>query len=288
MIDLTAGLIILWGCVEAAYLCVLFAGGTLGLFEKLLAPALAVGVILACVLCSLYRRWQQKRMPVTEVQCRILVKNGGISLVVLAVAGMATLSHFMGNYVVDLTDAVYEMAINTADSGLLMVQHPFTGQVAGSIPRRLQILGLSTLYAAVMDMTGVSAYTLMGQIIPVLIWLWSLGIFFSLGKVLLRGREKYVWLFVGLIAFWYVLTSQSEGMTGYRLFYAGFSGETIRACVLLPFCILACCRKQWLPALLAVVGEATLVWTTYGVGYCALVTAVFFLVTLWQNRRARA
>ncbi|MCD8326695.1 MAG: DUF6077 domain-containing protein [Lachnospiraceae bacterium] len=286
MIDLTVGLIVLWGCAEAAYLCVLFTGGTLGLYERLLIPALVAGALLAVLLCAFCRRWRKRRGEAAQIS-RLSLRSGGIYLVVLAAAGAVTLAHFMGNYVVDLTDAVYEMALNTADSGLLMARHPFTGQAAGSIPRRLQILGLSTLYAAVMDMTGISAYTLMGQIVPVLVWLWSLGIYFSLGRVLLRGREKYVWLFVGLIAFWYVLTAHSEGMAGYRLFYAGFSGETIRACILLPFCLLVCCRRQWLWALLAIVCEATLVWTTYGIGYCALVTAVFLLVTLWTDRRAR-
>lgn len=287
MIDLTAGLMILWGCTEAAYLYVLFTGGTLGAYEKLLAPALAAGVLLAFALCVWYRGWRRRRNPAEEEKGPSL-RDGGVYLVVLAAAGAWTLTHFAGNYVVDLTDAVYEMAVNTAGSGLLMEQHPYTGQMMGSIPTRLQILGLSTFYAAVMDMTGLSAYTLMGQIVPVLVWLWSLGIYFSLGRTLLRGREKYAWLFVGLAAFWYVATAHTQGAVGYRLFYAGFSGETIRACVLLPFCVLACCRKRWPEALLTAVCEATLVWTTYGIGYCALVIGVFFLASLWQKRRAQA
>ncbi|MCD7739156.1 MAG: DUF6077 domain-containing protein [Lachnospiraceae bacterium] len=287
MIDLTAGLMILWGCMEAAYLYVLFTGGALSTYEKLLVPALVAGVLLAFVLCTLYRRWYRRQEPAEEEK-RLSLKDGGVYLVVLAAAGALTLAHFAGNYVVDLTDAVYEMAVNTADSGLLMEQHPYTGQAAGTIPTRLQILGLSTCYAAVMDMTGLSAYRLMGQIVPVLVWLWSLGVYFSLGKTLLRSREKYVWLFVGLVAFMYVMTAHMEGAAGYRLFYGGFSGETIRVCVLLPFCVLACCRKRWLWALLAAVCEAALVWTTYGIGYCALVIGVFFLVSLWQKRRMRA
>ncbi len=286
MVILISGLIIVWGFVEGAYLLVLLTGGTLALFERALMPALAAGAAAAFLLCLLYSRLRRPGERLKPME-KPSLREEGVYLVILAAAGAVILAHFAGSYVVDLSDAVYEMAVNTAGSGLLTQQHPFTGETAGSIPMRLKILGLYALYAAVMDITGLSAYTLMGQIVPALVWLTHIGIMVSLGRTLLRGRERYLWLFVSLTAAADLATSHIEGMIGYRLFYAGFSGETIRAAVLLPYCVLCCCRRQWLPALLCVAAEATLVWTTYGVGYCALVIAIFFAGNLWLNWRAR-
>ncbi len=290
MILLISGLIITWGFVQGAYLYALLTGGGLAVYEKLLIPALIAGVVLAIALCILYSRLYSRlhgQSTAVRQAEKFLFREGVPYLFILAVAGAVTLAHFAGSYVVDLSDAVYEMAVNTAQSGVLAGQHPFTGEFTGSIPMRLKILGLYALYAAIMDKTGLSAYTLMGQIVPALVWLTHMGIMVSLGRTLLRGRERYLWLFVSLAAVIDLATAHIEGMIGYRLFYEGFSGETIRAAVLLPFCVLCCCRRRWLPALLCAAAEATLVWTTYGLGYCILVVAVFFAVTVWLNRRER-
>ncbi len=290
MILLISGLMIIWGFAEGSYLYALAAGGGLAVYEKLLIPAMVVGAVLAFVLCFLYsrlhNRLRKERTAAGQTE-KFLFRGGAYCLLVLAVAAAAVFVHFTGSYVVDLSDAVYEMAVNTAQTGVLAGQHPFTGEFTGSIPMRLKILGLYALYAAIMDKTGLSAYTLMGQIVPALVWLTHMGIMISLGRTLLRGRERYLWLFVSLTAVIDLATAHVEGMIGYRLFYEGFSGETIRAAVLLPFCVLCCCRRRWLPALLCVAAEATLVWTTYGLGYCILIIAVFLAVTVWLDRRKR-
>ncbi|MCD7750677.1 MAG: DUF6077 domain-containing protein [Lachnospiraceae bacterium] len=287
MILLISGLMIIWGFAEGAYLYVLMTGGTLAAYEGLLAPALIAGAAAAFLLCRWYRRLCGRgRNPLPAG--KLSLREGGAYFIILAAAGIVTLSHFTGYYVVDLSDAVYEMAINTVSGGVLAGQHPFTGEAAGSIPLRIRILGLYALYAAVMDKAGLSAYMLMGQIVPAIIWFLHMGIMASLGRTLLRGRERYLWLFVSLAAVMVLATAHIEGMIGYRLFYEGFSGETIRAAILLPFCVLCCCQKRWLPALLCVAAEASLVWTTYGIGYCALVMVVFLAVTLWQKRREKS
>ncbi len=286
MIIFIAGLIIIWGFTEAAYLYVLLTGGNLAAYESLLLPAVAVGAAAALVLCLLYSCLCRKNAQTQQLRTR-MGREEIAYLLILAVAAAVTLTHFAGSYVVDLSDAVYEMAINTAQSGQLAAQHPFAGELAGNIPMRLKILGLYALYAAAMDMTGLPAYTLMGQIVPTLVWFLHMGVMVALGRTLLNGRERYLWLFVSLAAVIDLATAHIDGMIGYRLFYAGFSGETMRAALLLPYCILCCCRRRWLPALLCVLAEAALVWTTYGAGYCALVIAVFFAVNFWQNRRER-
>ncbi|MCD8379197.1 MAG: DUF6077 domain-containing protein [Lachnospiraceae bacterium] len=286
MILLISWLMILWGFAEGAYLYVLLTDGSLAVYERLLAPALIAGAAAAFLLCLLYRRLRPK-MEQAPCAGKLSLREGGAYFIIFAAAGIVTLSHFAGSYVVDLSDAVYEMAVNAASGGLLAGQHPFTGETAGTIPSRIRILGLYALYAAIMDRTGLSAYELMGQIVPVLVWLLHMGVMYSLGRTLLAGRERYLWLFLSLAAVIDLATSQIEGMIGYRLFYAGFSGETIRAAVLLPYCVLCCCQKRWLPALLCAAAEAMLVWTTYGIGYCILVIVIFFAVTVWQKRRAQ-
>ena len=94
------------------------------------------------------------------------------------------------------------------------------------------------------------------------------------------------WIFISLIAFIYLITAGREGLVGYRLFFAGFSGESIRSLLLIPYTFLVCYRRKWLLALIAMFVEVCIAWTTYGVGYCFGIVVCMCMVHLLLDRRA--
>jgi hypothetical protein len=78
-----------------------------------------------------------------------------------------------------------------------------------------------------------------------------------------------------------------DSMDGFLLMYCGYSGVAIRNAVLIPFVVGMCLQKKWKPAVLAILAEACIVWTLYGLGACFFVTAGLLLVSLWMGKRAR-
>ena len=112
-------------------------------------------------------------------------------------------------------------------------------------------------------------------------------VYYAFAQKLFGDNIHKRWAFMSLVAGMLLFTRGSEGLDGFRLFYAGFSGETIRSVVLIPYTIYVCWQRKWLAAVLAMVIEACLVWTTYGVGYAALITVCMFLLRLCLDRRNR-
>ena len=82
------------------------------------------------------------------------------------------------------------------------------------------------------------------------------------------------------------------GMDGFGVLSCGYRGVTIRNDVLVPWLLSLCLRKRWGAAILCVLAEACIVWTFYGFGVCAAVTAGMaaagFLVKFYTSRRGVA
>ena len=62
-------------------------------------------------------------------------------------------------------------------------------------------------------------------------------------------------------------------MDGFGVLSCGFRGVVIRNAVLLPWLFSLLIRKKWIAALPCIFVEACMVWTLYGLGACAAVTA---------------
>lgn len=273
-------LLVLIGCAEAAHLVTLILDRSLQTYITFCSVFVFAG-FLVCFGLGMYHCVKNKKKMHVEWQFSPY-------MLVFFCLSAALLLRLLSGCVPDLEDAVYEIAIGNLQSGGVMSVHPFHGRATqAAMPMRMQILGLSSLYSALAHAFELPLYTLLCQIVPVCVWACSLLLYYAYAQKLFSRDIHKRWIFMSLIAFLYLITMQSEGLLGYKLFHAGFSGETIRAVILMPYVLFVSWQKKWLLACLAIVIEACIVWTTYGVGYCLLLTGCMFVVHVISDRRAR-
>ncbi len=279
---LVTGLWVIIGCGEMAHLITLMTDRSLETYVRLGTVFVIAG---AFVYIGILYWMKQKGVLVFKR------KTGGgnpLYKVFFAFLTGLILVHFWRGYVPDLQDAVYEIAIGNVESGSIMSVHPFLGREGdASMPLRMQILGLSSLYSGLITISQQSSYIIVCKIIPTVVWICVIWVYKVFAEKLFPENKDRQWLFLSLIAFIFLITSGSEGLSGYRLFYAGFSGETIRGVVLLPYTLYVSWQKKWLLAVLAILTEACLVWTTFGIGYCSVVVLCMLLVHLWSDWRCK-
>lgn len=259
-----------------------------------------VFVLAGLLLCLVFFWWgymSQKRSGVLTKQKLKAEKKmektvgkkslaGRLWRLCFVVSSGIALFHFIKGYVPELQDAVYEITLGNVTSGSLMTVHPFLGTTTdASMPLRMQILGLSSFYSGLITISQQSPYMIMCKVVPVAVWVLSMLLYWAFAEKLFGEDSDKRWLFMCMVAWIYLATSNSAGMIGQRVFYAGFSGETIRGALLIPYTVYVSWQKKWYLAVLAVLAEACLVWTTFGVGYCLLIAACMFLVHLWADRR---
>ena len=281
IIWLITGLWILLGCAEAAHLITIMTDRSLQTYTVLCSVFVLAG-LLACIgLCI----WIRRKTAAGRKIAGIAARRSPFMLCFAVLAGM-TVYHFLGGYVPDLQDAVYEITLGNVESGSIMTVHPFLGNVTeASMPMRMQILGLSSLYSALITISKQSPYIIMCKVVPLVVWGLSILLYIAFAGELFPENIHKRWLFVSMVALVYLVTSGSTGLAGQRLFYAGFSGEAIRAVLLMPYTLYVSWQKKWHLAILALLAEVCLVWTTFGVGYCFLIAVCMFTVHLWIDRR---
>ncbi len=289
MIWIITGLWILLGCAEAAHLITIITDRSLQTYTLLCSWFSLAGLLMYTgVVCFLFKR-QKKQMTVLKTGADSEERYKTLPYtVLLLIMGGVTIWHFCSGYVPEIQDAVYEITLGNVKSGSLMTLHPFLGvETSASMPFRMEILGLSSLYSMLITISQQSAYMIMCKIVPIVLWGFSLLLYWAFAEKFFPKDASKRWLFVGSAAFIYLVTSGSVGMPGYRLFYAGFSGETIRSILLMPYTVYVSWQRKWYLAALAVLAEACLVWTTFGVGYCFLIAVCMFGVHLWADWRAK-
>lgn len=161
--------------------------------------------------------------------------------------------------------------------------NPLTGEAfTMGMPSRLKLLVLPVLYAAVAEWTGLPAQTVVCEWIPMVVLCLSYLVYAGWGKLLFPENRENQCRFLLFVAVLYQFGAYAPLSDGMRALQAGFTGESIRALVLLPYVLLSCVQKKWLQAVLGVLAEACIVWTLYGLGYSVLIilcVALIFAVT---------
>ena len=280
IIWLLTGLWVLLGCAEAAHLITIITDRSLQTYIFLWGVLSLAGLfVCAGTLLILGRKGKKERIA--------RGKDRSLWAFLFVFLSGVTICRLWGGYAPDLQDAVYDIVIGNLETGSIMTVHPFVGTVTeAAVPMRFQILGLSSLYTALITISQQSQYMIMCKIVPLCLWGSSMLLYWAFSETLFGEDSRKRWIFVSLIAFLYLITDGREGLAGYRLFFAGFSGESIRALLLIPYTFLVCWKRKWLLAVIAMLAEVCLVWTTYGIGYCFCITVCMFGVHLWFDRRA--
>ena len=286
IIWLITGFLILIGCAEAAHLITILTDKSLQTYTDLCVVFVVAGFLAYIFLLFLGYRTGKLKAGIKEVSGTKKYWIWGI--LAFGIFAGVTVYHFCSGYVPQFQDAVYELVLGNLKSEKIMTLHPFLGtETEAAMPMRMRILGLSSLYSALITISQQSAYTIMCKVVPLVIWGLSILLYWEFSKELFPGNTEKRWIFISMIALIYLITSGSTGLVGNRLFYSGFSGETIRAALLMPYTLYVCWHKRWGLAFLAILAEACLVWTTFGAGYCLLIAIVMFIIHCFLNRRRK-
>ena len=282
IIWLLTSLWVLLGCAEVAHVITIMTDRSLQTYTILCGVFSLAGLFVCAGIIWFLHFKLKKSQKLSEKSI-----YSPVVWIFAVLAGITIYRLFQG-YVPSLEDAVYEIVIGNLESKKIMTEHPFMGgEMESAIPMRFQILGLSSLYSALITFSQQSQYMIMCKIVPLCVWCFSLLVYWMFAKDLFGENIHKKWMFVTCIATIYLLTGESTGFLGNRLFYAGFSGETIRGLVLMPYTLYVCLHKKWILAVVAILAEACLVWTTYGIGYCAWIALCMFVVHLLLDRREK-
>lgn len=281
---LISGLWIFLGCAEAAHLFTIMTDRSLHTYSVISIVFGMTGFFIY-TMCSIYL--QRRKKTTKKIKYQIGKKQDWMYIALFIVLSIITMRHFCGNYVPNLQDAVYEITLENTVSGTLMTKHPFLGtDPETGMPMRMQILGLSSFYSALITISKQSVYTILCKVVPMFVWVCSMLLYWTIGQAIFSHDRRRSLLFISFVACIFIVTSKIEGTIGNRLFFAGFSPETIRAVLLIPYTIYVSWEKKWHLAVLAVVIEACLVWTTFGIGYCFLIMLCMYVIHRLSDRRA--
>lgn len=190
-----------------------------------------------------------------------------------------------------------DMTVETVNSFLetneVYSVNPITGRpYTGGIPRRLKILCLPALYGSICRITGLPAQIVVWKLAPVLTLLGCYFAYGILARSLFPDNEKKQGCFLVAVALLLWAGNYMFGIDGFGVLSCGFRGVVIRNAVLLPWLFSLLIRKKRMAALLCIFAEACMVWTFYGLGACAAVTAGMtaaeLAVKMYMSRKGTA
>ena len=142
----------------------------------------------------------------------------------------------------------------------------------------MKILCLPTFYSVLCRWTGVAPELLIWHVIPCAVLLLHYLVYLLLGKVLFPRQSFHRTLFLIFVALLVWVEDAMYGLEGFGLLHGGYQGVTIRSAVLLPWLFSLCLRRKWKLACGALLAEACLVWTLYGLGMGAVMLAAFSIL----------
>lgn len=171
-------------------------------------------------------------------------------------------------------------------TGSIYGENPLTGgMMEEGMPSRMKVLCLPTLYASLCRLLHLTPRFLVWKAVPVVTLLGSYAAYACLGRSLFPGsrRERLLFLICMALLFW--VGSYAPGVDGFGLLTAGWRGETLRSTILVPYAVSLCLRRKYLHAVLCCIAETCIIWTSVGLGACAVVTAGLFLTARLKLRR---
>lgn len=285
------GVCVIIGLAEAAYLAAVFLKWSLNRMA-LLWGGLAAAGCAAAALIMLFDRYKS-RNEIQKSFIGLARKEEAVSTSLQLLMGLFALSMLLQIVIImtgegssHTSDMTLEAVRSFLDSNRIYQVNPLTGRVyEEGMPLRLKILCLPGLYASVCSLTGIDAELAVERMIPVAVLAASYLAYGSLGRVLFgkdqTGRSLMLWL-VSLI-YWF--GDYLTVMDGFQLLHCGYRGTAVRNGVLIPFALSMCLQKRWKAAALAILAEACIVWTLYGMGCCFFITISMLLLHLWMSRK---
>lgn len=171
-------------------------------------------------------------------------------------------------------------------TGSIYGENPLTGGLAGEeMPFRLKILCLPTLYASLCRLIHLTPRFLVWKAVPVVTLVGSYAAYACLGRSLFPDSRQKRLLFLVCVSLLFWVGSYAPGVDGFGLLMAGWRGETLRSAILVPYAVSLCLRRKYPHAVLCCFAETCIIWTSVGLGACAVVTAGLFLTARVRQHR---
>lgn len=295
---LTGGMIII-GLAEAAHLAGCVLGRSFSGCVKLFGLGLAFLLAAAAALLFVGKKKQKetpamrRRAEKDRIRRSFVPEDAGVSQYVYLLFGILAVVQLV---LVVLARDVYldgDMTRETVSSFLatdaIYQVNPMTGQpYTVGMPFRLKILCLPTLYGILCRGFGLSVDTVVLSIVPAFVLLGSYLAYSTVAKRLFPENKTGRAVFMLAVALLYSFGDYMQAMDGFGVLHSGFRGTAIRAAVLLPYTFGLMLRKKYKLVVLCILAEACIVWTLYGMGACAAVTAGMLVVRFaleWYAKR---
>ena len=276
---LTGGMICI-GLAEAAHMgavvlgwsfsrCVLLFGVAVGT-----VTALALGVLVLSFLFG-----HKNEQALKKERPKLIERQGNVSVYLpLGIFALLALWQFAmirkGQAVYVDGDLTLETVVSFLERDAIYEMNPMTGRpYALGIPSRLKILCLPSLYGALCSMFVLEPATLVMKMIPILVLAGSYLAYYTLAKYFFPKDAWKRGVFLAVAALLMSTGDYLYGMDGFGLLHSGFRGVTIRGAILLPYLFGLLLRRKYKLVLLCILAEVCIVWTFYGLGACAAVTA---------------
>lgn len=288
---LPTGLCVLIGAAEAAHLATVFLGWPVSRMALLWVGIVGIMAVGSVILLVSGRRNEvsgrrsagdQSGAGRWKMSEQLLAGAFALSVVFQIIVIMT------GDRNCDTGDMTLEAVRTFLARDQVYSVNPLTGQpYTAGVPLRIKILSLPSLYASICSVTGLDAELVVCRIVPVVVLVAGYFAYSMLGKILF-GKDRtgrLVMLLVISVLFW--CGDYMDVMDGFLLLHSGYRGVAIRNGILIPFTLGMCLKRKWKSAVLAILAEACIVWTLYGLGACLLVVAVMLLMDLWIRVRGR-
>lgn len=183
-------------------------------------------------------------------------------------------------------DMTAETVGSFLQTGIIYGENPLTGgMVEEGMPFRLKVLCLPTLYASLCQLFHLTPRFLVWKAVPIVVLLGSYAAYVCLGRSLFPGSRQKRLLFLVCVSLLFWVGSYAPGVDGFGLLMAGWRGETLRGAILVPYAVSLCLRRKYLHAVLCCIAETCIIWTSAGLGACAVVTAGLFLTARVKRHR---
>lgn len=249
------------------------------LFVGLLLGMEGISAIILGILGAVQGRERHEAFQKASEHRKVSGTVRGLQVVFMMLVLIQIVSILRKGYVFLSGDMTLETVQSFLDTNALYEMNPLTGQMyEAGVPLRIRILCLPTLYAMLCTLFDVSAQTVVWTVMPVYHLLCAYLVYYLLGSRLFPDKRVQRVTFLILAALVLAQGTYAYGADGLGLMYRGFRGESVRSVILLPYVIWALLERKWFCIIPAVMAEACIVWTLYGMGVSVMVAAIFALV----------
>ena len=291
-----AGIFVLIGLAEGAYLAAMTRGQSVSAFTKYYGILLIAAGVVSCLVTPVFawigkKRGWPNRQGLSLDSVKKFERRDWIVIVIFLVLVLAQAFMLLLRTSVFLEyDETLETVVSFLNTDRYYEVNPLTGQpYEQGMPMRLKILCLPALLTFLTKITQADPELVTWHVFPVITLLGAYLAYVSLARSLFPEKRFYRCLFLLTVALLVFVSDYAYGAEGFGLLHGGFQGAAIRGAVMMPWVFGLCIRRKWRLVPLVILAEACIVWTLYGLGMNALVSVSFLaylgLEKLLQRRK---